>query len=217
MTDKFQMTREQIVTYAKRNIVDYIWKSAKMEGIAVTFPDTDAVCRGARVANLTVDEIVLINNLKHAWAFILETLEYPTDYPLICKINQTVGSNLIYGAGSIRTMPVTIGGTDWIPDLPLESVIKEEVSEILQLPLVTDRALSLALYIMRKQMFIDGNKRTALLTANHIMISAGVGIVSIANDDQSEFFKLALEFYETNSNEKAKIFLYDRCIHGAVF
>jgi len=211
------MTREQITTFAKRNLVDYIWKSAKMEGIAVTFPDTDAVVRGARVANLTVDEIVLINNLKHAWFFVLDTLDYPTDYPLVCKINQTVGANLIYGSGSIRNMPVTIGGTEWVPDLPIESVIKEEITKILQIDMDTDRALSLALYLMRKQIFIDGNKRTALLVANHVMISAGVGIVSIANDYQADFFKLVLEYYETDNNKKAKSFLYEKCLHGADF
>src|SRR5665648_1166618 len=40
---KFNMTVEQNIFVAKRNIVDYIWKSARLEGISVTFPDTDAI------------------------------------------------------------------------------------------------------------------------------------------------------------------------------
>jgi len=148
--DKFTMTREQCVFYAKRNIVDYIWKNAKMEGIDVTYPDTYAIYNGMSVAGLSVDGIVTINNLKHSWRFILKALDYPTDFALICNINETVGSNLIYGAGSIRKMPVNIGGTSWTPDMPIESQIKEELSDIFAIAGNTDRALTLALYLMKK-------------------------------------------------------------------
>lgn len=60
-----------------------------------------------------VDDIITINNLKHAWMFILDTINYPSDYALLCKIHSYVGSNLIYNPGFIRTVPVSIGGTTW--------------------------------------------------------------------------------------------------------
>jgi len=210
------MTQEQNIFYAKRNLVDYIWKSARMENIAVTYPDTDAIMKGARISNLTMDEVVTINNLKHAWQFILETLSYPTNYAFVCELNKKIGANLVYGAGSVRNMPVNIGGTNWIPDLPIESIIKEEIEPIIQIESVTDRALTLVLYLMRKQIFLDGNKRTALMAGNHILISNGAGILTISVDLHSKFFTLLLDFYTSNDNREVKDFLYDNCIDGLV-
>ena len=43
MVDKYKLTREKNVFIAKRNIVDYIWKSANLEGITVTYPDTQTI------------------------------------------------------------------------------------------------------------------------------------------------------------------------------
>ena len=85
---KYHMTREENIFVAKRNIIDYIWKSAKLEGLAVTYPDTEAIYNGMSVQGVKVSDIVAVNNLKHAWQFVLDTLDYPTDYPFVCKINQ---------------------------------------------------------------------------------------------------------------------------------
>ena len=49
MENKFNLTREQNVFVAKRNIVDCIWKSANLEGIAVTFPETQKIYDGGNV------------------------------------------------------------------------------------------------------------------------------------------------------------------------
>ena len=65
------MTREQSVFTAKRNIIDYIWKSAQLEGLSVTYPDTEAIYNGMSVPGVKVSEIVAVNNLKHAWQFLL--------------------------------------------------------------------------------------------------------------------------------------------------
>ena len=70
MDDKYNLTKEQNIFIAKRNIVDYIWKSANLEGIAVTYPDTQVIYDGGVVNGLAVDDIVVINNLKYAWKFI---------------------------------------------------------------------------------------------------------------------------------------------------
>ena len=120
----------------------------------------------------TADPEIAVNNLKHAWQFVLDSLDYPVDYPFICQINRLVGGdNLVYHAGFIRNVPVTIGGTSWKPEMPIESQIKEDLLEIRAMPEPTDRALTLMLYVMRKQMFLDGNKRTAMLAGNAEMTS----------------------------------------------
>jgi len=214
LKDKFTLSVKNNIFIAKRNIVDYIWKSAKLEGINVTYPDTDAIYNGFIVSDILVDDIQTINNLKHAWRFVLDTINYPTNYALVCKINQYVGSNLFYNSGTIRTVPVSIGGTSWKPDIPIESQIREELEEVLTIKSKTAKAITLMLYLMRKQMFVDGNKRTAMLAANHAMITGGVGIISIPIDMQRQFHKLLVQYYESNEMDEIKQFVYDNCIDG---
>jgi hypothetical protein len=210
------MTREENVFWAKRNIVDYIWKSAKLEGLSVTFPETDAIFNGMSVANVRVEEVIAVNNLKRAWQFVLENLDYPIDYPYICKINQIVGGdNLIFGAGYIRNFPVSIGGTAWKPDLPIEAQIIAGLSDVAAIDTPTERAITLMMYIMRKQMFSDGNKRTAMLAANQIMVSSGCGIISVPIEKQPEFTKMLVGFYESGDIETIKAFVYNECVDGA--
>ena len=95
MEDKFSLTQEQNIFFAKRNVVDTIWKSANLEGIAVTFPETQVIYDGGNVASLRVDEIVTINNLKHAWEFIFATINANIDFNYISSVHRLVGSNLV--------------------------------------------------------------------------------------------------------------------------
>ena len=74
MEDKYNLSKEQNIFLAKRNIVDSLWKSANLEGISVTFPETQKIYDGGNVEHLRIDEIVTINNLKHAWQFILSSI-----------------------------------------------------------------------------------------------------------------------------------------------
>lgn len=218
MQAKYRMTVEQNIFVAKRNIIDYIWKSAKLEGFAVTYPDTEAIFNGISVPGIKVAEVVGVNNLKHAWQFILDNLDYPIDLNYICKINQLVGGdNLIVQAGHLRKVPVSIGGTTWRPDMPIESQIREELSEVTTIENPTDRAITLMLYLMRKQMFLDGNKRTAMLSGNQVLISSGCGIISIPIEHQRTFTGLLVQYYESNDMTEIKSFIYDYCIDGIQF
>jgi len=218
MKAKFNMTVEQNIFVAKRNIIDYMWKSARLEGIGVTYPDTEAIFNGLTVQGVSVKDTVAINNLKHSWSFVLENVDYPTDYPFICKINQIVGGDsLIANAGFIRNVPVSIGGTTWKPDIPIESIIKEELEDISKIESPTERAITLMVHCMRRQMFLDGNKRTGMLAGNHVMIANGAGIITIPIEHQREFTGLLIEFYETNKINNITDFLYDKCIDGIPF
>lgn len=215
---KFAMTREENIFVAKRNIIDYIWKSAKLEGLGVTYPDTEAIFNGLRAPNVKVEEIIAVNNLKHAWQFLLDNLDVPADYSYVCHLNRIVGGdNLVLNAGYIRKVPVSIGGTSWKPGLPIEAEIKEEITDILQIKEPTERAITLMLYLMRKQMFLDGNKRTSMLAGNQVMIANGCGIISVPIEHQPEFTKLLVEFYESGNMEKIQEMVYTYCIDGIDF
>ncbi len=218
MQNKYNLTREQNVFIAKRNIVDYIWKSANLEGIGVTYPETQAIYDGGVVNGLTVDKIIAINNLKYAWQFILENADIAYDYNTLCHIHKLVADKLVLDGdlGKIRTTPVNIGGTSWKPPFPIESQIKEELDVLLNQPnkTKTEIAIEIMLSVMRRQMFIDGNKRVAMLFANKIMIDNGCGIITIAQDIQETFYEKLIKYYESGDMADLKQWIYDYCIDG---
>ena len=129
--NKFELQRHGR-DFAKRHLVDTIYKQAILEGVATTFADTESIIEGGKVNNMTAEDILKIVNLKHAWEFILNknVILSDTNFVLLCEINKMVEEGFYYSAGRIRNVPVTIGGTTWEPDLPIESVIKENLKEI---------------------------------------------------------------------------------------
>lgn len=218
MKNKFNLTREQNVFVAKRNIVDYIWKSANLEGIGVTYPETQVIYDGGVVNGLTVNNIITINNLKYSWQFILENEGIEYDFKALCHLHKLTCDKLILDGnlGKLRTTPVSIGGTSWKPQFPVESQIKEELEQLLNQPekSKTEIAIEVMLWIMRRQMFIDGNKRVAMLFANKIMIDNGCGIITIAQENQQTFFEKLINYYESGDSTDLKQWIYETSIDG---
>lgn len=205
--DKFSMEQQDNIFYAKRNIVDSIYSQSKLEGIAVTFPDTQEIYEGRSVAGLSVEDIVKVNNLKHGWEFLFDTVDYPLDLRYVRQLNKEIGVGIVTNAGDLRNSDVSIGGTSWKPEI--QAIMNADLS-------VTERAITIMLYIMRSQMFFDGNKRTAQLAANQIMIQGGAGVLRIPVECQKEFFAKLIGYYETGNMREVKRFVYDTSIDGFV-
>ena len=214
---KYNMSLNDNILWAKRNIIDSIWKSANLEGIAVTYPDTQVICEGMSVTGYTIDEINAVNDLKHAWQFLLDNISQPVDLPFMKKLHLHLGKFTVINAGSVRLHDVHIGGTDWIPELPDENNISRELDEITKISNSMDMALEMFLFCARGQFFYDGNKRLATLMINKIMIQHGLGIFSVPIKFHSQFYQLLVSFYESQNKLPIKQFLYDNCISGVSF
>lgn len=204
------------IDYAKRSMVETIYRQAVLEGIAVTFLDTETIIEGGKINNISADDVQKINNLKHAWQLILDAgvLVSPTNYALLCLINKIVEEGFYYNAGNIRTVPVSIGGTKWKPELPVESIVKEDLNEILldnEYDIYT-KAIKLMLYVMRKQIFIDGNKRTAVIFANHLLVANGAGLIVVPEEAVPEYKKELISYYETNDDKAISAFIAEKCL-----
>ena len=202
------------IDFARRHLVDTIYKQAVLEGVATTLTDTENIIEGGKVSNMSSDDILKIVNLKHSWEFILNknVILTPTDYSILCTINKLVEEGFYYNAGSLRNVPVKIGGTSWTPDIPIESDIKDDIRNITeQNKNDVDKAIELLLYVVKKQMFIDGNKRTSVIFANHYLISKGKGLIVIPVDKVDTYKKLLIDFYESNDSTGIFKFLKENC------
>ena len=198
------------IDFAKKHLVDTIYKQAILEGIATTYADTETIIEGGKVNNMTANDVLKVINLKHAWEFVLnkDVITSPTNFALLCEINKFIEEGFYYNAGRIRSAPVSIGGTNWKPELPIESLIKEELQELLNSNLDDlDKAIEILLFVMKKQIFIDGNKRTAVIFANHLLISKAKGLIVIPNEKVEEYKKLLISYYEGKDEKSIKDFL----------
>ena len=217
MENKFNLTLEQNIFLAKRNIVDNVYANARMEGINVTFPQTQTILEGVNVPNLKLDEIQVILNLRDAWNYVINNIREKLDLEFVCKVNEFVARNESLEWGKLRNGKVTISGTDYIPEIPEKEKVEEEISRILNIENATERAIEYMLFGMKSQLFWDGNKRTSTIVANKIMIENGTGIIKVSDENLEEFNKLLSEFYTTNKKKKIKDFLYNKCIYGIEF
>lgn len=214
MLDKYNLTKKENVFLAKKVLVSSIYNSAKLEGINTTYPDTKTILDGANVPSLRLDEINCILNLRDAWNFVLSNIDEAITLDFICKINSFVSRNESLEWGVLRTGKVGINGLDYIPDIPNEAKIIADIKNIMEEKNITRRSLVLMLYLMRTQVFWDGNKRTSMIVANKIMIENGCGVITIKEEYFKEFNSLLTEYYNTNKMESLLKFLYNNCIFG---
>lgn len=198
------------IDLTRRNMVDSIYKQAMLEGVATTYSDTETIVSGGKVKDMTASDISKMVNLKHAWEFILGegVITYPTNYAILCQINEIVEEGFLYIAGRIRSVPVSIGGSTYIPPLLYEPQVKEDLSTLLSKD-SSYVAIELLLYLMKKQLYLGGNKRTAVIFANHYLISRGMGLIVIPAELVPEFKVQLIKFYEEN-DVSIKDFLYDK-------
>ena len=200
--------------FARANMKSNIYDQAILEGVATSFPQTEDILENGIVSGMTATDVQKILNLKHAWEFILDkdVIAYPSDYSILCHIAKLVNEGFFQDGGRIRGVPVTIGGSSYVPPMPIETVIKENLEEILKRDIPADeKSIALCLYCMKAQIFTDGNKRASVIFANHYLISQGGGMLIIPEKEVPEFKKQLVAFYEDRDHSICG-FMKDKCI-----
>ncbi len=201
--------------FARANMKANIYDQAVLEGVATSFPQTEDIIDNGIVNGVSASDVQKILNLKHAWEFILDrdVISYPSDYDILCHIAKLVNEGFYHDGGRIRGVPVTIGGTSYIPPLPIESIVKENITAI---TITEDEAVNIAiklcLYCMKTQVFNDGNKRASVIFANHYLISKGCGMIVIPEAEVPEFKHLLVAYYEDKDNGEILEFMKTKCL-----
>lgn len=187
------------IAFARVNMKTNIYDQAVLEGVATSFPQTEEIIDNGKVSGMTATDVQKILNLKHAWEFILDkdVIASKSDYYMLSYIARLVNEGFFAEGGRIRVVPVTIGGSSYIPPIPNEIDIKDEIREITEEKAdVIDTAIKLCLYCMKTQIFLDGNKRASVIFANHYLISHGGGFLVIPEKEVPEFKNLLVKYYE---------------------
>ena len=131
---------------------------------------------------------------------------------MISHIAKLVNEGFYIDGGRVRSVPVTIGGSSYVPPIPIESVVKESIDRIVMSgkePI--DIAVELCMYCMKTQVFIDGNKRASVIFANQYLIAHGQGFLVIPEKEVPKFKMLLVKYYEGEEIAVISKFLKEKC------
>lgn len=200
--------------FARINMKANIYDQAILEGVATTFPETETIIDNGIVSGVSATDVQKILNLKHAWEFVLDenVLLYKSDLYVLSYIAKIVNEGFYFDGGKLRTVPVRIGGSSYIPPIPDETTVKEKINDILNADApAIDKAIAACLYCMKAQIFNDGNKRAAVIFANHYLISQGEGLLIIPENEVPLFKKLLVDYYEDKNPSEIIDFMKNKC------
>ncbi|MCD8156685.1 MAG: Fic family protein [Clostridiales bacterium] len=202
------------IAFARANMKMNIYDQAVLEGVATSFPQTEEIIENGKVSGVTATDVQKILNLKHAWEFILDrdVIACRSDYYMLSHIARLVNEGFFAEGGRIRGVPVTIGGSSYVPPLPVEMDVKAQIQRIIE---ESDEAVNIAiklcLYCMKTQVFLDGNKRASVIFANHYLISHGGGFLVIPEKKVPEFKRLLVRYYEGEDIAVISAFMRENC------
>ena len=184
--------------------IDLSWKSSQIEGNTYTLLETERLLRESKTAEgKTKEEAVMLLNHKDALSFVLDNPDYLKELTVshIEDIHQLLTKDLSIDKG-LRRHRVGITGTNYHP-LDNEFQIREAMRDACKLINskynIFEKALLTLLLLSYIQPFSDGNKRTARITSNAILIANDYCPLSFRSVDSIDYKKAMLIFYEQNN------------------
>ena len=194
--------------------IDLIWKSSEIEGNTYSLLETEALIKQQELAKgKSKEDATMLLNHKKALDFITDDLDYLK--PLTVNKIIDIHTLLIGGLGvsnTIRRRAVAITGTNYRP-LSIETQIKEELEGIVKLVNsknnIFEKGLLLLCLLSYLQAFEDGNKRTARIMSNAVLMSHNYCPLSFRTVSAVDYKKAMLLFYEQNNISAMKeIFIH---------
>lgn len=197
----------------KKKILDIITAALRLENLSTIKGVTEKILNKEN-QNVTHQEKMIINNTKEAYKTLEDLLDLPIDLHLICHYHKILGTNLIRTNGKLRTFPVSVSGTSYIPEMPVDYIVKEKINEIIGKNELPYNIIKLMIYLMRAQIFEDCNKRTAVVIANHLLIKNDIGILLLPEDveEMRKFKDKLMVFYETENYDETINFILENYI-----
>lgn len=200
--DKFSSTLLQ--KEFERLTIELAWKSAKIEGNTYTLLDTELLIKERiTAANRTIDEANMILNHKKALDFILKNPEYYQNLTLfkIEELHHLIVENLDVPFG-IRENKVAITGTNYKPldnKYQITKALEKLITVINSTCFPLAKALIAILLISYIQPFVDGNKRTARLLGDALLLAYDYCPLSYRSVSEVDYRKAMIIFYEQNN------------------
>lgn len=212
--NQYHLTPSENYQLAKDNLDKLIRMTAKLEDIDVNISQINKIINSKPTNNISKGKIDLINQLTDGWLEMLN--HYSNTLTLIMEqnINKIVARDTAAFPGYLRngTNNVETDQGDFNPPMIFEATEQNYLQQLLKSnQSATNKALTLMYHNMRQQLFYDGNKRTAIIIANKIMLA---GLICLPLEIWSIWQHKLTEFYFTNDMPSIKLWTYQNCILG---
>ncbi|MFO8067833.1 MAG: Fic family protein [Bacteroidales bacterium] len=199
-----QLSEIEFKKELERLAIDLSWKSSQIEGNTYSLLETERLLKEKETAaGKTREEATMLLNHKDAIDFIIENPDYliPLSVSKIEDIHSLLMKELEVDT-NIRRRRVGISGTNYRP-LDNKFQIMEALSNMCELvnskESVFEKALLLLVLTSYIQPFVDGNKRTARIVSNAVLMNYKYCPISFRTVDSVEYKKAMLLFYEQNN------------------
>jgi len=199
-----EMTENEYLKEMERLGIDLSWKSSQIEGNTYSLLETERLLRESKTANgKTKEEAVMLINHKDALRFLLDNPDYLQTLTInrIEDIHTLLTKELSVDKG-LRHRRVGVTGTNYHPldnEFQIREAMRDTCSLINSKTDVFEKALLALLLFSYIQPFMDGNKRTARITSNALLIANGYCPISFRTVDSIDYKKSMLIFYEQNN------------------
>lgn len=210
--------RRKALFQAKKMLPEYVFDTSQLENNPITFPEIQTLLDGVTIGGHKISDVEQVLNIKDAWTMILAIIKnnkFEVTKRIFNKVNGIIAREEAVEWGHFRTGKVGIAGTKiyTAPNFEdLDSIFNNEIDLIFNGFNPVEQAIRIFLWGALNKFYWDGNKRTARIIANGILINNGFGIFNIKTTDILEFNSLMLEFYETRVADNVVKFLYEKCI-----
>ena len=210
-----QLSENEYRKELERLAIDLSWKSSQIEGNTYSLLETERLLKERETASgKTKEEAIMLLNHKDALDFIIDNPDYL--HPLSVSKIEDIHSILIKELNverNLRKRRVGISGTNYRP-LDNEYQISEALNLTCELinskENVFEKTLLALLLISYIQPFMDGNKRTARIVSNAILIDNNHCPLSFRTVDSVDYKKSMLLFYEQNNITNFKKIFIDQ-------
>lgn len=205
----------------ERFVIDLSWKSSKIEGNTYTLLETERLIKeGLKKNDRSEFETAMILNHKRAYDFLLEQMSsssFELSRSTLEKLHSLVVDRLGVATG-LRKSVIGISGSLYRP-LSLIYQIEEQLNELINCintrPSPYEKSLIAILGESYLQPFEDGNKRTARMLANALLLQSGFAPLSYRTVDEQDYKEATLIFYEQNSIEPFKKLFIEQYVFAA--
>lgn len=184
---------ERCVAFARSRSKECVWRTAVVECRTLTFDRTARILNG-NMEGVPADTALTVMDVRNAWAFLARNAGDPLTATHVREYNRILGDGLVPHAGAYRRHMVRITGTGWVPPQPTAQGVRGRLHMSLGVADPVESAVRVLLDIQSGQWFDDGNKRTALMAANHVLVSRGVGLLLIPPRSVERFVSLLLDY-----------------------
>jgi len=199
-----ELTKNEYNKELERLAIDLSWKSSQIEGNTYSLLETERLIKEKEIAKgKSKEEATMLLNHKEALDFIIDNPDYL--FPLTVSKIEDIHSILIKDLGidrNIRKRRVGISGTNYKPldnEFQIQEALKSVCDLINEKNNVFEQALLALVLISYIQPFSDGNKRTARIVSNAILINQRFCPISFRTVDSIDYKKAMLLFYEQNN------------------